>query len=98
MGHSPLGVAHHAAAGTFFNARKLAAGYERGLGGARISALCRHQIGKVQSTALNPNQGLAGGRRGVRDVAEFKDFGASQAGDDNRFHREECSRQVAGKL
>src|SRR5208337_5171470 len=79
-------VTHDAPPSRFLNAGEFAAGRERRLGSAGVSAARGEQIGKVQAARLHLHQKLL--RRGMRvgNLLQFENFGTAETGDDQRFH------------
>ena len=82
----PLGVAHDAASARIFATGKFAAGGERRLGSAGVSAARGEQIGKVQAARFHFHQKLFGSRVRVGNLLQFEDLGPAETSDDECFH------------
>src|SRR5882672_8885308 len=70
----PLRVSHHPAASSSFHSSEFPPCDEWWLGCPRIAAIRRHDIGKVQSARLNPDQHLPRLRDRLRDVTNLQYF------------------------
>ena len=88
----PLGVAHDAPTGGFFDAGKFAAGDQGRKRSAWVAAFGGHQVGEVHTASVYSDNRLSGLCDGVGSVLDFEAIETGEAGDDEGFHGGKSSR------